>query len=675
MITEEQAKQEIGELTEKINYYNDLYYQKSISEISDYEFDQLMARLIELEKQFPELKQADSPTQRVGGAITKEFATVYHKYPMLSLDNSYSREDLIDFDRRVAKALGDENNKLSYEYTCELKFDGVAISLHYENGLLTQAVTRGDGVRGDDITNNAKTIRTLPLRINRKNIPANFEVRGEVFMPRTVFQELNAEREQKGEALLANPRNATSGSLKMQNSSIVAKRRLDCYLYSMLGEDLQYETHADALQYLDELGFNVSPGWVKCSTIEEVLTFIDEWEHKRAELPVETDGIVIKVNNLDQQRRLGTTAKSPRWAIAYKYKAQSAETILEDIIFQVGRTGAVTPVAILETVYLAGTNVKRASLHNANEIERLDLRVGDTVYVEKGGEIIPKITGVHLEKRPENAPEFHYISNCPACGTELERKEGEAVHYCPNTKGCPPQIKGRIEHFIQRRAMNIDTIGEKTIEALYEAGLVKTPADLYKLTFEQVYALEGFKDQSTNNLLQGIEASKAQPFESVLFAMGIRFVGRTVAEKLVRRFKNIDNLMKAQYIELVATPEIGERIAQSVMDYFSDPENVQFVEELKAAGLKFEVEEQEVSVENNVLEGKSFVVSGVFESYSRDELKAEIKNFGGKVVSSISGKLDYLLAGDKMGPAKKTKAESLGVKIISEQEFKQMIGK
>lgn len=664
-----QAKKEIQELTKKINYYNELYYQQDKSEISDFEFDQLLERLITLENQFPEFKFPDSPSQRVGGTVTKQFETVYHTYPMLSLGNTYSREDLEDFDGRVQRGLDGE----AYEYFCELKFDGVALSMTYENGLLVRGVTRGDGTRGDDITNNVRTIRSLPLRVNASGVPEKFEVRGEAFMPNEVFRQLNREREDIGEEPYANARNTTSGTLKMQDSTLVARRKIDCFLYSVLGEDLPFSTHAEGINWLEKVGFNVSPTHRLCQNMEEVLDYIEEWRDKRKNLPLETDGIVIKVNRLDQQEQLGFTAKSPRWAIAYKYKAENAATRLLDITYQVGRTGAITPVAELEPVLLAGTTVKRASLHNANEIERLDLRVGDMVFVEKGGEIIPKVTGVELTSRLDDSKPVQYISRCPECGTELIRREGEAQHYCPNTDGCPPQIKGRIEHFIQRKAMDIDSLGEKTIAQLYEAGLVRTPADLYDLQYEQILALEGFKEKGTNNLLKGIEASKETPFENVLFALGIRYVGQTVAEKLARHFQDIDALMAAPEEELVAVPEIGERIAQSVVGFFEKDLHRQEVERLRAAGVQMKTEAGEKSVTSDLLDGKSFVISGVFEHYGRDELKEVIRQNGGNVVSSISGKLDYLVAGDKMGPAKREKAEKLGIPIITEQEFRAMI--
>ena len=665
----EEAKNKIKELTDQVNHHNELYYQKSKPEISDYEFDQLLDQLIKLENQYPELRLQDSPTQRVGGAITKEFATVYHRYPMMSLGNTYSEEELTDFDGRVAKMLdGDE-----YEYFCELKFDGVSISLIYEDGLLMKAVTRGDGVRGDDVTANIKTIRSLPLRIKSKNVPAKFEVRGEVYLPKEVFKQLNKDREDIGEETYANARNTASGTVKMQDSTEVAKRKLDCYAYYLLGEDNQVETHDDAIHKLESWGFRVSPTYKKCKDIQSVLDYIKEWEHKRSDLPLDTDGVVIKVNSLEQQERLGFTAKSPRWAIAYKYKAESMSTKLNGITYQVGRTGSVTPVAELEPVFLAGTTVKRASLHNANEIARLDLRIGDYVFVEKGGEIIPKVTAVDIEKRNPSLKSVVYITECPECHTELIRKEGEANHYCPNEKGCPPQIKGRIEHFIQRKAMDIDSLGEQTIKQLFDLALVKTPADLYDLTKEDLLKLEKVKDKSAQNMLDGIGQSKSQSFENVLFGIGVRYVGKTVAEKLARHFKNIDTLSTATYEQLLEAPEVGEKIAQSVVDFFNDNDGLKEIDRLKKAGLQFESTQQEPTLVSDVLGGKSFVVSGVFQNYERDQLKQVITSHGGKLLSSISGKLDYVLAGDNMGPAKKEKAEKLGVKIISEEEFEAML--
>lgn len=664
----EAAKKQIETLRERINHYNYMYYQEDTSAISDYEFDQLLKQLIELENQFPDFRTPDSPSVRVGGTITKEFDTVIHKYPMLSLGNTYSKEELQEFDQRVKRGLGGSD----YEYFCELKFDGVAVSLTYENGLLVQGATRGDGVRGDDITHNIKTIRTIPLRL-KGDYPALFEARGEAYMPKEAFAALNQAKIDAGEEAYANARNTASGTLKMQDSSEVARRKLDCFIYSMMGDGLKIDTHEDGIKKLIELGFNVSPTFKKCKDIEEVFRYINEWETKRFDLPVETDGIVIKVNDLHQQEELGFTAKNPRWAISYKYKAEFAVTVLKDITYQVGRTGAITPVAELKPVLLAGTTVKRASLHNANEIARLDVRVGDHVYVEKGGEIIPKITGIDFTKRGPHLVPVEYISNCPECETPLKREEGEALHYCPNSTGCPPQIKGKIEHFINRKAMDIDSLGARTIDQLFHNGLVKSPADLYDLTYEDIIALEGFKDLSTKNVLAGIEESKKAPFENVLFGLGIRHVGKTVAEKLARHFKSIDALAEASYDELIAVHEIGHRIAESIVDYFNDPFYQEEIQRLKVAGLNFETKEEEVQYESQVLNNRSFLISGVFKNYSRDELKEKVKNNGGKIVSSISGSLDYLIAGDKMGPAKKEKAEKLGIPVISEEEFEKML--
>ena len=668
-MTSEQARKEIQGLTEKINHHNELYYQENRSEITDLEFDQLLEKLHALEKEFPQLRQSDSPTQRVGGTITKEFATVYHKYPMLSLGNTYSQEELKEFDARVAKGLEGD----AYEYFCELKFDGVSISLLYENGLLSKAVTRGDGVRGDDVTPNVKTIRCIPLKIKGKNFPASFEVRGEIFLPKEVFNQLNKEREDIGEERYANARNTAAGTVKMQDSTEVARRRLDCFTYFLLGENTGAKTHEESIKKLESWGFNVSKTYRKCKDIDAVIDYIQEWEEKRQKLPLETDGVVLKINNLEQQENLGFTAKSPRWAISYKYKAQSLSTRLNGITYQVGRTGAVTPVAELEPIFLAGTTVKRASLHNANEIARLDLRIGDYVFVEKGGEIIPKVTAVDLAKRDPKTPPVQYIDKCPECGTRLIRYEGEAAHYCPNITGCAPQIKGRIEHFIQRKAMDIDSLGERTIDQLYRLDLVKSPADLYDLKREDLLRLEGFKDKSVSNLLDGIEKSKATPFESVLFAIGIRYVGKTVAEKLARYFKSIDKIAQATEEELLAAPEIGGKIAQSVYQFFRNKESLREVERLKKAGLQLQGSAKEPEKESDVLANKSFVISGVFQNYEREQLEEIILKNGGRVLSGVSGKLDYLLAGDNMGPSKREKAEKLGVKIISEKDFEKLL--
>ncbi len=663
MMTFEEATKRVTTLNELLHKYNQAYYMQDTSLVSDQEFDELLHELIKLEQTYPALKRKDSPTQRVGGTINKAFKTVEHSTRMLSLGNTYSEQDLLDFDTRIAKGL--ENQP--YEYFCELKFDGVAISLHYENDTLVRAVTRGDGTKGDDITDNAKTIKSIPLRVNT-GLP-NFEVRGEVFMPKQVFEQLNRQRAEAGEELYANARNTASGSLKMMDSAQVAKRKLDCYLYMLLAPGMQ--THEQAIHSLENWGFKVSPTYQKCASIQQVLQYIHQWQEKRHQLPVETDGIVIKVNSIEQQEILGFTAKTPKWAIAYKYKSESACTRLVDVTFQVGRTGAITPVAELAPVQLAGTTVKRASLHNANEIERLDLHQNDYVLVEKGGEIIPKVTGVDLAQRQPGALPVQYITHCPACHTALIRHPNEAVHYCPNTQSCPPQIKGRIGHFIHRNALNIDSLGDKTIALLYAKGWLTWPSDLYRLTAEQLLTLEGFKELSVANLLNGIEASKQTPFENVLFGLGIRYVGKTVAEKLAAHFNTIDALMEASVEQLMQVPEIGERIAESVVHYFSQPEYRNEINRLKAAGLNFTSTAN--FQESNKLDGQTFVVSGVFKNYSRDELKATIKAHGGKVVSSISKKLDYLIAGDKMGPAKKEKAEKLQVRIISEEDFQSLL--
>ena len=669
MMNETQAQARIQELTNRIHYLNHQYYQNSISEVSDYDFDMLLEELIRLEKEFPAFRLSNSPTQRVGGTITKTFNSVLHKYPMLSLSNTYSEEDLREFDKRIQKVLEGD-----FEYICEQKFDGVAISLTYQNGELVLGATRGDGTRGDDITQNVRTIRSLPLHLQAGDYPPEFEVRGEAFMPFSVFQQLNAEREDIGEVLLANPRNATSGTLKLQDSAVVAKRKLSCFIYSFLAQPLPFDTHSEALEALQRWGFPVSSTYRKCQNLEEVLAYINEWETKRFELPIATDGIVIKVNNFHQQEELGYTAKSPRWAIAYKYKAMSAASRLQSIRYQVGRTGAVTPVALLEPVQLAGTTVKRASLHNANEILRLDIHENDVVFVEKGGEIIPKITGVDKSKRlPESKP-VKYLDTCPACATPLIRTEGEANFYCPNDTGCPPQIKAKIEHFISRRAMNIENLGPETIEQLFKEGLVRNVADLYDLQFDQLVQLERLGEKSVNNLLAGIQKSKEVPYDRVLFALGIRFVGSTVARKIAERFASLDALQAASYDELISVPEIGDRIALSVISYFKNTDNLLLLQRLKAAGLQFSREEKEDASEKTTrLDGLTFVISGVFEKHSREELQDLISRNGGKIVSSISKKLSYLVAGDKMGPSKLEKANDLGIKIISENDFLNML--
>ncbi|WP_162426180.1 NAD-dependent DNA ligase LigA [Pontibacter pudoricolor] len=668
MATPHDVATEVKQLTERINYLNYQYYQNSISEVPDFEFDMMLKRLQELEDQHPELRQLNSPTQRVGGTITKSFKTVFHRYPMLSLSNTYSEEDLREFDNRVQKAIGHE-----VEYVCEQKFDGVAISLTYENGILVQGATRGDGTRGDDITNNVRTIRDIPLQAHGQDFPDLFEVRGEVFLPLQVFEQLNQEREENGEQLLANPRNAASGTLKQQDSGIVASRKLGCFSYSFQTSSMPFDTHSESLEAIQKWGFKVSDTWRKCSSIDKVLEYINEWEQKRHELPIATDGVVVKVNSFALQEELGFTAKSPRWAIAYKYPAMSAATKLQGIQYQVGRTGAVTPVALLDPVLLAGTVVKRASVHNANEIQRLDLRLGDIVFVEKGGEIIPKITGVDLTKRPADSEPIVYPTECPACHTPLVRVEGEAQFYCPNEKSCEPQILAKLEHFISRKAMNVDELGPRTLEQLYRAGFVRNVADLYDIQFEHLVNLERMGEKSANNILNSLARSKETPFERVLFALGIRFVGSTVAKKLADQFPDIASLRGATYEELIAVNEIGGRIANSIIEYFAEPDHVVLLERLQAAGLKFKSENVKPEMQSDKLEGKTFVISGVFETISRDELQQLIISHGGKVVSSISAKLTYLVAGDKMGPAKLEKANKLGITILSEDQFLGMI--
>lgn len=656
--------QRMNELIEKINLYNEAYYQQNESIISDQVFDQLLTELIQLEQANPLFARSDSPTQKVGGTITKEFKSVTHQFPMLSLGNTYNETDLRDFDERVKKGLEGEK----FEYVCELKFDGVALSFWYSNGVLQKGVTRGDGTRGDDITANVKTIKSLPTRVNSIILPSTYEIRGEGYMPITSFDRINAEKIAKGDQPLANPRNAASGTFKMQDSAEVARREMECFIYSYLGNENPFNSHSDALKHLETVGFSVSPTYRVCSSIDEVLTYIEDWAEKRNDLPLNTDGIVIKVNDFGQQERLGFTAKSPRWAIAFKYPSEIARTRINSVSYQVGRTGNVTPVANLEPVYLAGTVIKRASIHNANEMERLDLREGDTVFIEKGGEIIPKITGVDTSAR-KGGNAFVFPHQCPSCSTELVRSEGEANHYCPNDIGCPPQIKGKIEHFIARKALNIENLGTETVDLLFEKGIVKNIADLYDLNAEKFIGLEGFQSKSIQNILSSVEKSKQIPFRQVLFGLGIRHVGATIAEKLVLHFHSLENLMQASLEDLIAVPEIGDRIAHSVQEYFSASENRAIIERLILARVQFSEEISEIVLETTALDGKTFVISGVFSHFDRDGLKAKIIANGGKVVSSISAKLDYLVAGENMGPAKLEKANSLSIPIISEDEF------
>ncbi|MBN3583756.1 NAD-dependent DNA ligase LigA [Algoriphagus aestuarii] len=811
----QEAKNRIAQLTQEINHHNTLYYQESNPEISDFEFDKLLEELVQLETEFPDLLSPDSPSQRVGGTITKEFQTVLHETRMLSLGNTYSQEELLAFDERVIKGLGHSN----FEYFCEMKFDGVAISLVYENGRLVRAVTRGDGYRGDDVTANVRTIRNIPLHIKGDGVPAKFEVRGEIFLPLKEFLKINAEREAAGEALLANPRNAASGTLKMQDSSVVAKRRLNCYFYQLLGDEIGVQTHSDAISLIEKWGFNVSQTYRKVENIQEVILYIEDWKEKRFSLPVDTDGVVLKINNYDQREELGFTAKNPRWAIAYKYKAESAESELLSITYQVGRTGAITPVANLSPVSLAGTTVKRASLHNANEIERLDLHEGDFVFVEKGGEIIPKITAVNPEKRKSEAKPITYITHCPECGSQLERKESEAKHYCPNSDSCPPQVLGRIEHFVHKRAMDIDSMGTERIRALIEQGFIGNYADLYDLegkkeellglemsqdqyetegdgllyitlekalfalteqiSFKQIHEFlieksdlplpetlrafqeqirtwkkkvpsnvgmveylinhlkdhnlpkledyvpvavvleillgrrvdfegilkatktEGtvhgillklnldlspeitdrikklkantFQDGVISNMMEGITVSKNQPFEKVLFALGIRNIGENTAQLLARHFVSIERLQEATSEQLLDVNGVGETLVASIQDFFANPENITLINRLKSQGLKFEIEQGESSKMGDQLAGKRILASGKLEHFKRDEIKDAVIAHGGQYISAVSKNLDFIIEGAEMGPSKREKAVKLGIPLISEEDFLKMI--
>lgn len=674
LFADQNVQTRIRTLTARLHHLNYQYYQNDVSEVSDQEFDQLLRELQELEKQYPAYAQPNSPTQRVGGTITKQFPTQEHRFPMLSLANTYSEADLREFDERVQKGL----EGAEYQYVCELKFDGVAMSLRYENGQLTQGVTRGDGTRGDVVTSNVRTIKTLPLHLREdaeRTAPADFEVRGEIFMPLGVFNDLNAEREQNGEALLANPRNAASGTLKLQDSAQVAARRLRFYAYSFLSTGRHFPTHSAALDALKRWGLPVSDTWRLCGSIEEVLSFIHDWEKKRFDLPVATDGIVIKIDDLRQQELLGYTAKSPRWAIAYKYPAEAARTRLNDITYQVGRTGAVTPVAQLAPVQLAGTVVKRASVHNANQIAALDLRLSDMVFVEKGGEIIPKITGVDLAARPADAVPVVYPANCPACGTPLVRPEGEAHFRCPNDRGCAPQLKSKLEHYVSRKALNIDGLGAETVGRFFDLGLVRDAADLYTLPERraELVTLDRLGEKSVQRMSAGLEQSKEVPFDRVLFGLGIRYVGETVAEKLAAHYRSIDAMLAASAPELAAVPEVGGVIADSVAAWAQDEANRQLVERLKAAGVQLALTGEAPQPLSDRLNGLTFVLSGVFEQHSREELEQVIVRNGGKVTGSISKKLSYLVAGDKMGPAKREKATALNVPIIGETDLLAMV--
>ncbi len=662
-------KERILQLRNELHQHNYNYYVLNAPVVSDFEFDSMMHELQDLEKKHPEMADPTSPTMRVGSDLNKEFVQVRHKYPMLSLANTYSEADVTDFYERTRKSLNED-----FEICCEMKFDGTSISLIYSEGKLVQAVTRGDGEHGDDVTDNVKTIKSIPLVLPPNGgYPTDFEIRGEVLMPWSVFEELNKERELREEPLFANPRNAASGTLKSQNSAVVASRKLDAYLYYLLGENLPREGHYENMMEAERWGFKVSHIMKKCKTLDEIFEFVNYWDTERKNLPIATDGIVFKVNSLRQQRFLGYTAKSPRWAIAYKFQAEKALTRLNKVTYQVGRTGAITPVANLDPVQLSGTVVKRASLHNADIIEGLDLHIGDMVYVEKGGEIIPKITGVDLDSRLLVGDKVRFITHCPECGTPLVRYEGEAAHYCPNDTACPPQIKGKIEHFISRKAMNIDGLGPETVDQFYQNHLINNSADLYSLRIDDIKYLDRMGDKSAERILQGLEDSKKIPFERVLFALGIRFVGETTAKVLARAFKSLDALSQATLDDLLHVDEIGGKIAQSILIYFSNEENQKIIERLREVGLQMQLSDEAINGVSDKLEGKSIVISGVFEQYSRDEYKNLIEKNGGKNVGSISAKTSFVLAGANMGPSKLEKANKLGIPIIGEDEFLKLI--
>ncbi len=667
MTTNSSVETRILQLRKLLDEHNYRYYVLSQPVISDFEYDQYMKELTDLENKYPEYFDANSPTQRVGDDRNAEFKQVEHKYPMMSLSNTYSREELKEFENRIRKIIQEP-----VEYICELKYDGTSISLTYEGGKLVRAVTRGDGEKGDDVTSNVRTIRSIPLVLNKNGHPDNFEMRGEILLPHKGFEKMNKEREEIGEMPFANPRNAAAGTLKMQNSSLVAKRPLDCFLYYLLGEDLPFQSHYENLMKAKEWGFKVPEYITKCRSLEEVFSFIDRWDKERENLPYDIDGIVIKVNSYEQQRKLGFTAKSPRWAIAYKFKAEQASTRLISIDYQVGRTGAITPVANLDPVLLAGTTVKRASLHNADQIALLDIRLNDIVFIEKGGEIIPKVVGVDKDKRRDDSKPVEYIRNCPECGTLLVRNEGEAKHYCPNENGCPPQIKGKLEHFVSRKAMDIG-LAEATIDQLYRQGLLKDIADFYELKKEQLLSLERFAEKSADNLIKSIEDSKKVPFTRVLYALGIRYVGETVAKKIALHLRSIDKLAGSDVDELIEVEEIGDIIAESIYRYFNNEKNRELISRLKNAGIQFEIKEESVQNISDKLSGKSIIISGVFQNFSRDEIKVMIEKHGGKNVTSISSKTDYLVAGENIGPSKLEKARKLKIPILSEDEFINLI--
>lgn len=664
----QKALERIRFLRNELNRHNYLYYVKAQPEISDYDYDQLLRELIDLEKQFPEFDDPNSPSRRVGSDISQEFVQVRHKYLMLSLANAYSYSELTDFDNRIRKALPEP-----FQYVCELKFDGVAIGLTYRHGKLVQAVTRGDGTMGDDVTNNVRTIKTIPLELHGTDFPDEFEIRGEIFMPRSVFDEINREREDIGETPFANPRNAAAGTLKLLNSAEVARRKLDCTLYYLLGERLPADNHYENMLKAKEWGFKVSEHMTLCNNLTEVQHYIEHWDKARKKLPFDTDGVVIKINSYRQQNLLGLTAKTPRWAVAFKYKPERVSTELLSVDFQVGRTGAVTPVANLKPVKLAGTTVKCASLHNADQIQLLDIRLGDWVFVEKGGEIIPKIVGVDQSKRSLFSKPIDFPHVCPECGSTLVRPEGEARHFCPNQYGCPPQIKGRIEHFISRKALNIDGLGEETVAMLFDKNLIRDAADLYSLTREQLLALDRFANKSADNAIKSIEKSKSVPFPRVLFGIGIRYVGETTAKKLAQHFGSIDAIASATVEQLVEVEDVGDRIALSITEFFSDEQNRIFIDKLKAAGVQMDTNSTDINPLSDKLKGLSIVISGTFTRISRDELKELIARHGGKNVSSISASTSLVVAGENMGPAKLEKATKLGIKIIGEDEFFAMI--
>ena len=661
------AKSRIDVLRKELSAHNYAYYLLDKPTISDFEFDKLLEELIALENVHPEFFDPNSPSQRVGGGVNKQFETVKHKHPMLSLGNTYSEDELRDFDKRIQKIISEP-----YSYVCELKYDGVSISLHYENGMLKRALTRGDGTQGDDVTSNVRTIKSIPLKL-QGNPPTEFEIRGEIFLPHTGFNVMNQDRKSAGQDPFANPRNAASGTLKMLDSSVVAKRPLDCFLYYVLGKSIVTDSHYEKLEMARTWGFKIPKDTRTYSTIEGVLKFVKYWDTARKDLPYDIDGIVIKVDSTLQQEELGYTAKTPRWAISYKFKSEQAVTTLNKITYQVGRTGAITPVANLEPVQLAGTTVKRASLHNADQIAKLDVREGDTVYVEKGGEIIPKIVGVVKKERDLFSNSVVYISHCPECHTKLERKDGEAQHYCLNDKSCPPQIKGKIEHFISRKAMNIDSLGSETIDQFFKEGLINNVSDLYFLTLEQILPLDRMAEKSANKVISSIQESKSIPFDRVLYALGIRYVGVTVAKKLAYHFQTLENLQKAEFEDLINVDEIGDRIAQSIILWFKNVDHSLLIKRLYESGVKLQIDASILIDRTNILQGKSFVISGIFKDHSRDELKSLIDQNGGKNTSSISKKTSYLIAGENMGPSKREKAENLGVPIISENEFLSLL--